>query len=138
MRQKVIGQGKVPAPMAPRLPDEELGRRLSAGRGYERETTAAFARRIKAGRQEVEQWEKGNFGSDTRPNSTERKREAAIGKVRGASGLPAAFFSIDFNDLDAMATAWARSRGEGGDPSGEPGGEHRGPRRESDRDDDVG
>jgi hypothetical protein len=119
------------------LPDKELGKRLGAGRGYERETTAAFARRIKAGRQEVEQWEKGNFGSDTRPNSTERKREAAVKKVRAASGLPASFFSIDFNDLDAMAAAWRRAR-PASDASGEPDGENRGPRRELDQDDDVG
>lgn len=99
------------------LSDKELGKRLSAGRGYTaRETTAAFARRIKSGRQEVEAWELGEFGSDKRPESKERKREAAIAKVHKASGLPDSFFRIDLTKLDAMAELWQEA--EGDEPSG--------------------
>lgn len=103
--------------MSEEISDKELGKRLSAGRGYARETTAAFARRIKAGRQELEQWEMGNFGSENRPRSTARKRSEAVKRVQQASGLPQSFFRIDLNDLDAMADVWRRRQnGSGEEP----------------------
>lgn len=117
-----------------RLSDEELGKRLSAARGYtNRETTAAFARRIDVNRQDLEKWERGDFGSTLRPSGTARKRADAIAKLRHESGLPTEFFSVDFNKLPEMVEAWKRAGGVGptecpADPpidpeTGEPGGE---------------
>lgn len=87
------------------IDDTELGRRLSAGRGYRRESLREFAERVKVLRADLADWEKGEFGSDTRPNSRDRKREDAIRKVQDATGLPFQFFSIDLQRLPAMEDA---------------------------------
>lgn len=88
------------------LSDEELGRRLSAGRGYCRESLRAFAKRIGVERHDLGVWEKGDFGSSSRPRNSDRKRQDAISRVRQGSGLPEEFFVIDFNDLPNMLNAW--------------------------------
>jgi len=91
--------------MAGPLSDKELGKRLSAGRGYARESITAFAERIEAGRQQLERWEKGDFGSEERPNTTERKRAQAIRQVGTAAELPEAFFTVDLQRLPDMERA---------------------------------
>lgn len=90
------------------ISDEELGRRLSAGRGYRRESVKEFAERIGVNRLELADWEKGQFGSDLRFRTTARKRKDAVRRVQLASGLPGAFFRVDFRELPAMAEAWRR------------------------------
>lgn len=94
--------------MAGEISDDELGKRLSAGRGYARESAAQFAQRLGVNRNDLRDWELGRFGSPTRFRATARKREEAVAKVQAATGLPAVFFSVDFNDLPAMAETWRR------------------------------
>lgn len=94
--------------MAGDLPDQELGRRLSAGRGYVRESVAQFAKRLQVDRHELTKWEHGQFGSPDRHRTTARKRQDAVELVGKASGLPPEFFAIDFSDLRAMAETWRR------------------------------
>lgn len=105
--------------MSSGLDDKELGKRLSAGRGYVRESVSEFAERIKVGRADLADWEKGDFGSSARPNHTDDKRATAIRKVQDASGLPEFFFRIDFKDLGAAVEKWERL--DGGDEPPEPG-----------------
>lgn len=97
--------------MAHELSNDELGRRLSAGRGYQRMRLKDFAEQMKVDRHDLAKWEAGDFGSDARPRHQETKRLDAIRRVEKATGLPSAFFSIDFNDLPAMAAAWKRAGG---------------------------
>lgn len=103
--------------VAEHLPDSEVGRRISASRGYRRETVKEFAERINADRHDLAKWEAGDFGSDNRPRRTSEKREQAIRRAREVTRLPDAFFSIDFAELPAMVAAWRRA---GGDDSQEP------------------
>lgn len=105
--------------MADGLDDKELGKRLSAGRGYARESVTEFAERIRVGRADLTQWELGNFGSKARPRSTGDKRREAVRKVHEASGLPASFFRVDLRKLDAIVESWEQPEPpEPGPPSG--------------------
>jgi len=119
------------------ISDSELGRRLSAGRGYLRESGEEFAKRLKVDRHDLRLWEHGEFGSEKRFRLRASKREKAVRLVQEATGLPHEFFSVDFSQLPAMVQAWRRLEGgdqpEPGSPawpqppddSGEPGGELR-------------
>lgn len=95
--------------MAEELSDIELGKRLSAGRGYRRESIKEFAKRIDADRHDLTKWELGDFGSPARRRVQKRNRETAVERVQKATQLPPEFFTIDFNDLSEMATAWKRT-----------------------------
>lgn len=109
--------------MASEVSDEELGRRVSAARGYLRESVSAFARRIDVERHELSKWETGQFGSPTLRRVRARKRQEALDLTRDATGLPQEFFAIDFNNLPKMVKAWHRatalSAGEDGPPDPE-------------------
>lgn len=96
--------------MAPTEKDDELGRRLGAGRGYARESATKFAERLKVHRNEVMAWEKGEFGDKSRQGVQRRKREDAIRLVERASGLPPWFFRIDLtDDLPGMTEVWRQA-----------------------------
>jgi hypothetical protein len=96
--------------MAGDLSDQELGRRLSASRGYVRESLSQFAERIDVDRHDLGKWETGDFGSPDRHRTTARKRQDAVDRVRDASGLPAEFFSIDLQKLPLMTEAWRQAQ----------------------------
>lgn len=98
--------------MAGDMDDKELGRRLSAARGYRRESVSSFAARIEHDRMELRRWELGDFGSDARARTQARKRENAVRLIQEASGLPIEFFSIDLAQLPDMVTAWRQVQQE--------------------------
>jgi transcriptional regulator with XRE-family HTH domain len=104
--------GIVAASMAGELSDDELGKRLSAGRGYRRETLTAFAERIDVERHDLSKWERGEFGSENRLRTSNRKRDDAVKRVIQGSGLPPEFFSIDLQRLPDMVTAWQQVQAE--------------------------
>lgn len=60
-------------------------------------------------RQQLSAWERGNFGSEARPTVRTRNRTAAIMNAPEASGLPAEFFSIDFDELPEIVEHWERN-----------------------------
>jgi transcriptional regulator with XRE-family HTH domain len=83
---------------------DELGRRLAAARGYERETVGEFADRIGLHRTTLPKWEQGKV--------PRRSRAGAIRDYAETTNLPEEFFTINFNDLPEMVAAWRRVRDE--------------------------
>lgn len=115
---RAVENGKADEGVSPE--DRELGKRLGAGRGYTLKTRTTFARDLDVPTGDVEAWEKGEFGSQKRPNTRRRKREEAVKAVHTASGLPLAFFSIDLDlqKLPDMLTAWRQVQEESPEATG--------------------
>ena len=79
------------------LTDEEIGRRLSAARGYHRETFVQFAERLGKNRETIKRYETGKFAELGRPGVIERYVEK--------TDLPRTFFVINLQRLPEMEKA---------------------------------
>lgn len=86
------------------LSDDEVGRRLAAARGHERETNKEFAERMGEHRTRISKWELGQFGRRG------RERQGVIDQYVRETELPEEFFVIDLADLPLMYAAWQRAR----------------------------
>jgi hypothetical protein len=82
------------------ISDKEFGRRLSAARGYSPQgrSQKGFADFIEMDRGKLARYEAGRLPPLSRSGITELFEEK--------TGLPGAFFSIDFKELPAMARVW--------------------------------